>query len=125
MFYKTIENNIITELGYPTAQSNSTEITEEEYNTILSVIANKPEDTLETIYILSAETNQYKPYTRTHNETVEWYAQKVISKEITLEEVPAEYYNEVYEIINSLDPTQSEEYMAGYEQALLDLAEVE
>ena len=96
MFYKVIENNIIIMLGksqrIPTI---GVEITESEYNQLMRVIKNKPEDTLEAVYRLSAETSQYVACERTHEETVDWYVQKVSGGEMTLEEVPEEYRAEV------------------------------
>ena len=96
MYYKSIENNIIISIGTSSAiGNNQTETTAEEYNNILSIIQNKPEDTLESIYRLSAETNQYEAFTRTHDETVEWYVQKVTSGEMPIDEVPEDYKAEV------------------------------
>lgn len=96
MYYKIIENNIITTIGTLSRANDSVaEITEIEYNNLLSVVANKPVDTLEYIYRLSAETNQYEKFSRTHEETVEWYFQKVANGEMTIEEVPMGYKAEV------------------------------
>ena len=96
MKYKQIEDNILIGIGISEVlHSGCYEITGEEYNAILSVIANKPEDTLESIYRLSAETNQYEAFTRTHDETVEWYVQKVTSGEMPIDEVPEDYKAEV------------------------------
>lgn len=96
MHYKIIENNIITTIGTLNRANDSViEITETEYNTLLSVMANKPVDTLEYIYRLSAETNQYEPFARTHEETVEWYFQKVTNGEMTINDVPETYREEV------------------------------
>lgn len=96
MYYKRVENNIITTVGtLEVANDSLTEITEIEYNTLLSIMANKPVDTLEYIYRLSAETNQYEPFARTHEETVEWYVEKVTNEEMTIDEVPTEYKGEV------------------------------
>ena len=96
MKYKKIEENILVAIGESKAiGEEQTEITSEEYNNILSIIQNKPEDTLESIYRLSAETNQYEAFTRTHDETVGWYVQKVISGEMTIYEVPEDYKVEV------------------------------
>ena len=96
MFYKVIENNIIIMLGksqrIPTI---GVEITESEYNQLMRVIKNKPEDTLEAVYRLSAETSQYVACERTHEETVDWYVEKVSGGEMTIEEVPEEYRSEV------------------------------
>lgn len=96
MYYKQVENGIILSIGtLEVANESLTEITETEYNTLLSVMANKPVDTLETVYRLSAETNQYEPFARTHEETVEWYVEKVANGEMTINDVPETYKEEV------------------------------
>lgn len=96
MYYKTIDNNIIVGLGISKRISdNMIEISDEEYSYLMEVVSNKPEDTLESIYRLSAETNQYEAFTRTHDETVEWYVQKVTNGEMTIDEVPEDYKAEV------------------------------
>ena len=96
MYYKQVENGIILSIGtLKVANDSVTEITETEYNTLLSVMANKPVDTLETVYRLSAETNQYEPFARTHEETVEWYVEKVANGQMTINDVPETYKEEV------------------------------
>ncbi len=96
MYYKQVENGIILSIGtLKVANDRVIEITETEYNTLLSVMANKPVDTLETVYRLSAETNQYEPFARTHEETVEWYVEKVVNGEMTINDVPETYKEEV------------------------------
>ena len=96
MVYKYIENGIIVYIGESNRiPSNGVEITQEEKAKLEAVIASKPADTLESIYRLSAETEQYEPFARTHEETVEWYVQAVSSGTITLEEVPEYYRAEV------------------------------
>lgn len=96
MYYKQVENGIILSIGtLKVANDRVIEITETEYNTLLSVMANKPVDTLEYIYRLSAETNQYEPLARTHEETVEWYVEKVVNGEMTINDVPETYREEV------------------------------
>lgn len=96
MYYKQVENGIILSIGtLKVANDSVTEITETEYNTLLSVMANKPVDTLETVYRLSAETNQYEPFARTHEETVEWYVEKVANGQMTIDDVPETYREEV------------------------------
>ena len=96
MYFKNVENNIINAIGISKAvHPPCYEITEEEYINLLLATVNKPEDTLEHIYRLSAETNQYEPLERTRNETVEWYIQEVINEEITLDDIPEEYRAEV------------------------------
>ena len=96
MYYKQIDNNIIISIGTSSAIGvNQIEISESEYDSLMEVIRSKPEDTLESIYRLSAETNQYEAFTRTHDETVEWYVQKVTSGEMPIDEVPEDYKAEV------------------------------
>lgn len=96
MYYKIVENDIITTIGTLSSANDSvTEITESEYNNLLSVMANKPVDTLENIYRLSAETNQYEPFARTHDETVDWYVGKILNEEMIIDEIPETYREEV------------------------------
>lgn len=65
MYYKQIEENILVAIGEIKSISEGlTEITEEEYNTILSVIRSKPEDTESIIYKLHADTLEYVAYDR-------------------------------------------------------------
>lgn len=65
MYYKTIEDNILIAIGTSSAiVGNQIEITGEEYNNILSVIASKPEDTDTIIYKLHADTLEYVGYDR-------------------------------------------------------------
>ena len=72
MKYKQIEENILVAIGESKAISEElTEITEEEYNTILSVIANKPEDTDTIIYKLHADTLEYVGYDRPEEPVIE------------------------------------------------------
>ena len=70
MFYKSIEENILVAIGEAKIiGTGQTEITEEEYNTILSVIASKPEDTESIIYKLHADTLEYVAYDRPEEPT--------------------------------------------------------
>ena len=72
MFYKSIEENILVAIGEAKIiGTGQTEITEEEYNTILSVIANKPEDTETIIYKLHADTLEYVAYDRPEEPVIE------------------------------------------------------
>ena len=121
MFYKITENGYITMIGSPNVPTNGEAITAEKHAELSETIKNKPEDTFEAVYRLSAETEQYVPCERTHEETVAWYAEKVNSGEMTIDEVPTDYKSEVEQLV-----TPSEEpdlYQQGYEQALIDLAE--
>ena len=70
--YKFIENNILVMVGKSSIlPPGATEITEEEYNSILSVIASKPEDTETTIYKLHADTLEYVAYDRPEEPVIE------------------------------------------------------
>ena len=72
MRYKQIEDNILIDIGESKAiGENQTEITEEECNNILSVIANKPEDTETIIYKLHADTLEYVAYDRPEEPVIE------------------------------------------------------
>ena len=72
MKYKQIEENILVAIGESKAiGENQIEITEEEYNNILSVIANKPEDTDTIIYKLHADTLEYVAYDRPEEPVIE------------------------------------------------------
>ena len=97
MYYKQIENNIIILIGTSNRIDTETmiEISKADYDNLLSVVKNKPDDTLEYIYRLSAETNQYEPFARTHEETVDWYVGKILNEEMTIDDVPETYKEEV------------------------------
>lgn len=95
MFYKIIENGYITMIGGPNVPSNGEEITKEKHTELSEKIKNRPADTLEAVYRLSNETEEYVPCGRTHEETVDWYVQKVMSGEMTIDEVPTDYKAEV------------------------------
>lgn len=97
MYYKQIENNIIILIGTSNRIDTKTmiEISKADYDNLLSVVKNKPDDTLEYIYKLSAETNQYEPFARTHEETVDWYVGKILNEEMTIDDVPETYKEEV------------------------------
>lgn len=63
MYYKTIEDNIVTTIGTSSTVSEpNVEITKTEYDNILSLIKNKPQDTEETVYKLVADTMTYEPF---------------------------------------------------------------
>ena len=105
MFYKYVLDGIIVKVGTSISiPTECIEITLEEKSHLESVIDAKPADTLESIYRLSAETEQYKPYQRTHEETVTWYVEQVNSGEMTLDEVPDDYRAEVAEHIIPTEP---------------------
>ena len=96
MFYKMVENGYITMIGKSQrVPSNGVEITEEKYTELSNTIKVRPQDTLESVYRLSNESETYVPCERTHEETVDWYVQAVSSGEMTIEEVPEDYRSEV------------------------------
>ena len=96
MFYKTVENGYITMIGKSQiVPSNGVEITEAKHTELSNTIKARPQDTLESVYRLSNEAEEYVPCERTHEETVDWYVQAVSSGTMTLEEVPEEYRAEV------------------------------
>ena len=95
-YYKVITDGIITQIG--SGQHPSTlfpSITEEDYNRLLEVMQNRPDDTLEQKYVLSAETENYKPIPTTHKDKVRWYFNAVTSEQITIEDIPEEFRSEV------------------------------
>ena len=72
MKYKQIEDNILIAIGESKAiGEGQTEITAEEYNNILSVIASKPEDTDTIIYKLHSDTLEYVAYDRPAEPVIE------------------------------------------------------
>ena len=72
MKYKQIEDNILTMIGeVEHISENQFEITESEYNEILSIIQNKPEDTETIIYKLHADTLEYVAYDRPEEPVIE------------------------------------------------------
>lgn len=96
MFYKMVENGYITMIGKSQrVPSNGEEITEAKHTELSNTIKVRPQDTLESVYRLSNETETFVPCERTHEETVDWYVQAVSSGTMTIEEVPTEYQSEV------------------------------
>lgn len=105
MFYKYVLDGIIVKVGTSISiPTECVEITLEEKSHLESVIDEKPSDTLESVYRLSAETEQYEPFTRTHEETVVWYVEQVGSGKMTLDEVPEDYRAEVEVQVNLIEP---------------------
>ena len=104
-YYKRITDGIITQFGTcVSVHSSQIEINEDEWNTLIQIHAEKPTDTLESIYRLSSETMRYEAFPRTHDETVEWYVERVNKAEMTIDEVPGEYRAEVEEQITPAEP---------------------
>lgn len=96
MYYKTIQNGEITMIGKSSVvPQNAVEISEEKYKHIMAVIQTHPEDTLETKYYLSAETETYVGRDTTHDEKVDWYVSAVVTNQMTIDGVPSEYQEEV------------------------------
>lgn len=96
MYYKIENNGIIAMIGKASIIAKTAEeITEEKYNEIMATIQNKPDDTLETAYYLSAETETYAGRNTTHDEKVDWYVSAVINEQMTIGQVPEEFREEV------------------------------
>lgn len=96
MYYKQIENNIILSIGtLEVAIDNVTEITETEYNNLLAIMEKAPQDGTEYGYHLSAETLQYEFYVKPREEAVDWYVGKILNEEMTINDVPETYREEV------------------------------
>ena len=94
-YYKTIVDGIITMIGSGSAVHDSqTEITKEEYDSLMAVINDRPVDTFESVYELK-ESGMYEPRERTHDEVIDWYVQIVSIGTVTLDEIPQEYRAEV------------------------------
>ena len=94
-YYKTIENGCITMIGSGSViHDTQTEIIKEEYDSLMEVIKDKPEDTFESVCFL-AESGVYESRERTHEEIIEWYVQLVQLCTIAFDEVPEEYRAEV------------------------------
>lgn len=96
MYYKVIENNIITMIGTLSRINDSvTEITKTEYNNLLAIMKRAPKDGAEYGYHLSAETLRYEFYVKTREEAVGWYVGKILNEEMTIDDVPETYKEEV------------------------------
>lgn len=95
-YYKVITDGLITQIGSGSKETTMfTPITQEEYNSLIAKMQNKPEDTLEQKYVLDSETEEYKAVETTHEEKVDWYRKAVESEEMAIDEVPEEYKSEV------------------------------
>ena len=61
----------------------------------METIQNKPEATVETVYYLSAETETYTGRDTTHEEKADWYVSAVINEQMTIDQVPEDFREEV------------------------------
>lgn len=96
MHYKQVENGIILSIGTLEVANNSlTEITETEYENLLAIMRKAPQDGAEYGYHLSAETLQYEFYVKPREEAVDWYVGKILNEEMTIDEIPETYREEV------------------------------
>lgn len=96
MYYKQIENGIILSIGtLEVANDSLTEITETEYNNLSAIMRKAPKDGAEYGYHLSAETLQYEFYVKPREEAIDWYVAKILNEEITINDVPETYREEV------------------------------
>ena len=121
MYYKIVDEGIITVIGESkTVSKKVIEISKNEYNRLMLVIETKPVDTLEAVYRLSNETEEYVACERTHSETVDWYVQEIVAENITIDDVPEEYKEEV---TAKLPTPEVDRYQEGYDRAVLDCLE--
>ena len=97
MFYKVTQNNEIAMIGksYGSVPQTAEEITAEKYNQLMETIQNKPEATVETVYYLSAETETYTGRDTTHEEKADWEVSAVINEQMTIDQVPEDFREEV------------------------------
>lgn len=96
MYYKQVENGIILSIGtLEVANDSVTKITETEYNNLLAIMKKAPKDGAEYGYHLSAETLQYEFYVKPREEAVDWYVGKILNEEMTINDVPETYREEV------------------------------
>ena len=119
-YYKIVENGIITSLhGSNSLPAGAVEMANKEaYDALVKYIGSeKPEDTLEHVYKLSADTEKYVAFERTEEEIIQWYQEKVNSG-MALEEVPAEYQEK---IVVAAEPIS--EYQQGYDDAVAAMVE--
>lgn len=116
-YYKTIEDGIITMIGCGSAiHETQTEITKEEYDSLMDTILDKPVDTWESVYELW-EHGEYVGRERTYDEKVDWYIQLVAAGTITIDAIPAEYLEEV----KAKMPVSEEEQMV--KEILVEVSE--
>lgn len=111
MFYKQIKNGAIALIGEsPIVPYQAVQINEEKYNQLMAVVRKHPSDTLETKYYLSAETETYVGRETTHEEKIDWYAAAVLSEEMTIDDVPEEFKEEVAARLPKPEPHTLDEY---------------
>ncbi len=103
-YYKIIENEVITMIGSgSTIHETQTEITKEEYDSLMLIIQNKPIDTFESVYKLK-ESGIYEPRERTEEEKIDWFVEVVSLGTVKPEEVPVEYRAEVENRLSQSEP---------------------
>lgn len=114
-YYKTIENGIITMIGSGSSVHESqTEITKEEYDSLMEVINDRPEDAFESVYELK-EAGMYEPRERTESEKVDWFTMVVINGTVELDAVPTEYRAEVKARLPKTKAEELLEEVANYD----------
>lgn len=121
MLFKYVEDNIIVYLGEgDKIPANGVRLSKEKYAELLAKTKTAPKDILEYCYRLSNETEEYIAIPRTHEETVDWYVQEIVAENITIEDVPEEYKEEV---TAKLPTPEVDRYQEGYDRAVLDCLE--
>ena len=95
-FYKIVIDGFITQIGSGSKETTMfTPITQEDYERLGDIMLSKPEDLLEQKYVLDDETESYKAIETTHEDKVDWYMKAVERGEMTIEEVPEEFKEEI------------------------------
>lgn len=121
MLFKYVDNDIIVYLGQgDKIPEKGVKLTKEKYAELSAKTKTAPKDTLEYCYRLSNETEEYIAIPRTHEETVDWYVEKISNNTITIDEVPEEYKKEVEA---KLPTPEVDRYQEGYDRAVLDCLE--
>lgn len=99
MKIKEIQNGIIMSVGETEyVHGDEIEIQDEEFKSLSKIIDNKPPDTAEEIYELSAETETYLSRERTHREKQDWYWQQYFIGAVAADDIPQEYLRIIDEV---------------------------
>lgn len=101
-YYKAVENGIIMMIGTCMQKTSLyTDISGVKYTELMAKIMEKPDDTIETKYMLDDATEEYKVFETTRDEKVEWYCSKVTEGKMMIADVPEEYRAEVQQMMDN------------------------
>ena len=78
---------------------------------------------IDSVAVTEEEFEKRLPEIKLHSKEVNEYVSKVNSGSITINDVPETHREEVESIINPPEPQPSDDYTAGYDQAVLDMIE--